>query len=186
MNNVILLYGKPSTGKFTIAKHIKELIEKNGKTCFVFDNHFFNDIVFPYVDVSQHMNKICENVYKIRKIFLDTLTTCSNYKDTTIVFTNVLIDTEDDRKSVEQLIDFANKINAKFYSIQIVADNESILDWCINEDRKTKQKLTDKSAMKSFIENCKFMTLDNSITINNTNKSDTMKQIDDFIKDQLI
>jgi len=185
MNKVVLLYGKPSTGKLTIANHIREQLQSRGRVCHVFDNHFFNDIVFPYVNVTKYLPKICESVYKIREIFLDTLANCSDMQDTTMVFTNVLIDSDDDRDSVRALKEFAKKLNAEFYLVQVVAGDDCILDWCDKEDRKKKQKLTDKDAMKSFITKTKFMTIEDSFVINNVDKDNTMKIVDNFVENKL-
>lgn len=185
MNHVVLLYGKPSTGKLTIAKYIKEILASQGKVCHIFDNHFFNDIVFPYVNITKYLGNICESVYKIRKIFLDTVSKYSEMQETTFVFTNVLLDTEDDTESVNELKKFAKAMKADFIPVQIVAGDESILDWCSNKDRKTKQKLTDREAMRSFINKACFMDLENSVVIKNTDWEKTVKFVEDFVKNNL-
>ena len=181
-NMVVLLHGKPSTGKLTVAKRIEKHINENcggGKKCYVFDNHFFNDIVFPYVNITPNLGKICKNVYKIRSVFLDTLSECSNYKNTVLVFTNVLLNSPDDEESVKELAEFAKKISAKFVPIELCAAPGSILGWTENKDRQLKHKLTDPEQMANFINNTKFLEIENSHQV--INDTDLDKVCNDII-----
>lgn len=170
MNKVILIYGQPSTGKLTIAKKIQEKLIKSGKKCYLFDNHYFNDIVYPYLDITPNLNNICKGVYEIRDIFFDLLAKYNNFNnEATLIFTNVLFDTRDDKKSVKKIKKFAKQLNAKFYTIRLESEYEDILKRCTNKDRAKKNKINDVKLLRWCIEEHSFLSLKDSFCINTSN-----------------
>ena len=66
---VVLLYGAPACGKLTIARELSRI-----KSLFLLDNHHFNDVVMPFVDLNENsLPDINDAIYKIRSLALDIL-----------------------------------------------------------------------------------------------------------------
>jgi tRNA uridine 5-carbamoylmethylation protein Kti12 len=183
MNQIILLCGAPSAGKLTVAKKIQERVRTNGKECFILDNHVFNDCFMTYINpaqTSKHIGAISDAAYKVRSIWLDFFAGINEFDDTVLIFTNVLLDTKKDRNSVKELKLFAKRINAGFTVIELETELKNMLDWCGNEDRRVKKKLTDCAILKEFVASTKFYTPKYAIRIqNNKDKSD--KCVDEII-----
>lgn len=161
MKVIILLYGLPSTGKYTIAKELSKKLDMN-----LIDNHYFNNIIFPYVRLDKDtLPEICNSVYRIRNEFLNMVCKYKN-DDKGMIFTNVLLDTDMDRKAVDDLIDFSNKLNYKFIPIELVCDDNNIKQRINSDDRKEKYKLTDFNVWKQFVNNNSFMHINHHYELN--------------------
>lgn len=166
---VVLLYGAPACGKLTIARELART-----QNLFLLDNHHFNDVVMPFVDVnSNSLPDINEAVYKIRSLALDIL---KKYKKSTscgFIFTNVLLESDADKEAVLELQQFANDMNAHFIPIHLTCSLDVLIQRVQNEERKTKGKLTDPVILKSFLENQKMIDMDhpNKITLDTSDIS---------------
>lgn len=154
-NFVILLHGAPASGKLTVAKALAEKLN-----FFLLDNHHFNDVIFPFVDVNgESLPLICKTVYQIRSLTLNVL---SRYKKQTakgFIFTNVLIDTPDDKGAVKELMDFAHDIEGIFVPIRIACDTAVLLGRVSSKDRAAKCKLTDAGILQNFLTTQKFIDI---------------------------
>ena len=179
MQVVLLIYGLPACGKRTIAKKIAE-----NNNMVLLDNHFFNNIVYPYVIVDSNSRvDISRYVYNIRQNFLDAVEKYSN-KQNGYVFTNVLLDTDDDRASVESLKKFAKTLGYPFVAVHLVCDENSVKERIGTPERATNYKLTDYDIYKEFVTTTKFMDLDNALTLDTSDKSidESAQIITDYIK----
>lgn len=176
-NFVILLHGAPAAGKLTIAK---ALTAKTG--ALLLDNHFFNNVVMPYVEInSETLPELCRNIYKIRSIFLDTLKKyhkgdCSSY-----VFTNVLLDTEDDKKAVKELEAFASYQDAVFIPVELNCRFDALAGRVNTKERAERYKLTDKDMLKNFLEAHKMLEINHlnkiSIDVSDLTAEQTLNEI---------
>ena len=182
MKKVILIYGLPATGKLTIAELLKKEIIKSGKDAYLFDNHYFNNIVYPYLDITPNLNNICKGVYKIRDIFFELVGKFNNFKDNSvIIFTNVLLDNKDDRKAVKQLKLFAQKINADFLPVYLHCDYIDMIKRCSNPERIKRNKIADKELMDWFVNEHDFLTIKDSLSID-TSENTPKKVVNTIIK----
>jgi len=166
---VILLYGAPACGKLTIARELART-----QNLFLLDNHHFNDVVMPFVDInSNSLPDINEAVYKIRSLALDIF---KKYKKSTsygFIFTNVLLESDADKDAVSELQKFANDMGAHFIPIHLTCSLDILLTRVSNKERTLKGKLTDPTILKSFLENQKMIDIEhpNKITIDTSHVS---------------
>lgn len=152
-NFVILLHGAPASGKLTLAKALSEKLN-----FFLLDNHHFNDVIFPFVDVNaESLPLICETVYQIRALTLKVLSRYKKQSAKGFIFTNVLIDTPDDKAAVRELMDFARDIKGVFVPIRIACDTAVLLERVQSADRQEKCKLTDAGILQNFLTTQKFI-----------------------------
>ena len=76
-NQVILIYGLPASGKYTMAKHIQE---KCGG--ILFDNHYFHDMFQNIIYVPEKRRpEYYEKIIMLRATFLDIIKTFYKSKD---------------------------------------------------------------------------------------------------------
>jgi shikimate kinase len=182
MQVVLLLYGLPACGKRTIAKKIAD-----DHKMVLLDNHFFNNIVYPYVGVdSETRVDISRYVYNIRQNFLDVVEKYSN-KQNGYVFTNVLLDTPEDKQAVISLKKFAYSLGYEFIPVYLYCDEESVKERINLPGRAENHKLTDYSLYEEFINTTKFLSLEDSLSINTTenNIDESCEKIVKFIQNKL-
>lgn len=164
---VVLLYGAPACGKLTIARELS-----HHQNLFLLDNHHFNDVVMPFVDLNENsLPDINDAIYKIRSLALDILKKYKKSTSSGFVFTNVLLESDSDKKAVLELQQFADEIEAQFVPIHLTCSLDVLIQRVQNDERKTKGKLTDPEILKSFLAYQKMIDIEhpNKIRINTTN-----------------
>lgn len=166
MDFVFLIYGKPACGKYTIAKELSNIVDG-----YLLDNHFFNNIVFPYVTINNEtLPYICESIYKIEDEFLNIV---SKYKkeNKSYIFTNVLLDNDSDKTFLEKIKMFSQKMNCRFVPIEVICTEECIEKRIDTEDRKNRHKLTNMKDWKNFVDNVAFLDIKNHYEVNTSYKT---------------
>jgi dephospho-CoA kinase len=180
---VILLHGGIACGKLSVAKGLKDKYINEGKTVLILDNHFFNDWLFPYIDInsdSKSVLKVIPYVMKMRKIFLEGLIKANTTIDV-FIFTEVFRDNKDNKNTLKDIKLFAKKINANFYPIEIKANMEQMKKRCKGSDRKNKKKLRDPILLEKFMTENKFLYIKDSYVIYNTTLSKTIMMVYNWI-----
>ena len=169
---VVLLYGNPACGKLTIAKKITEKYKFH-----LMDNHYFNNIIFPYIELTTpNVLAVYPDINKIKKIWMDDVVKYGK-KDGGFIFTDVLVDDKSVRENVKNMKEFAKKLGYRFLPIKLVCNVEDIKKRINTKDRGAKFKLTDFNVWKNYIHNTKFLDVENSLVINNSNIENTMSLI---------
>ena len=166
---VVLLYGAPACGKLTIARELSRI-----KSLFLLDNHHFNDVVMPFVDLNENsLPDINDAIYKIRSLALDILKKYKKSTSSGFVFTNVLLESDSDKKAVLELQQFADEIEAQFVPIHLTCSLDVLIQRVQNDERKTKGKLTDPEILKSFLAYQKMIDIEhpNKITLDTSDIS---------------
>lgn len=166
MQTVILLYGLPACGKYTIAKKLSERLGLH-----LVDNHFFNNMVYPYVNVQvETVGDISTYVYKIRKAWMDCVAKW-NTDGNGFVFTNVLLDTKEDKKAVKEIKDFAKKLGYEFVPIRLHCNEDEVKKRINTPDRKQRFKLTDYDTYQHFLSTTKFLKVRGGFQLTTSNKT---------------
>lgn len=174
---VILIYGHPACGKLTIARKLSEKYNLN-----LMDNHLFNNIIFPYVQLStKNVIAIDPSINKIREIWMENVAQYS-YKDKGFVFTDVLIPSESKQKDVQNLRNFADKMSFQFLAVKLVCDENDIKGRINTPDRRKRFKLTDFNVWKEYVDSTKFLDVEGSVVIKNSNMDNTIKIIEEHLK----
>ena len=178
--HVILIYGAPCSGKYTVAKMLAEKTD-----LYLVDNHFFNNLIFPFVDLSknnkQNNNDLFDGILQIKQIWFDNVAKYGKL-DKGFIFTNALDNSPEDRKCLQQFVDFAAKINYKFVPIKLIVDDAHVRKNIANQDRKDRCKLTDFDEYQKFIRSHEMIDIPNSIVIKNDNLEETIGKIENKIR----
>ena len=147
-NQVILIYGLPATGKYTMAKRLKE---DNG---ILLDNHYFHDMFAHSTEVpKEELPQYWSAVGKLKKQFIEILRQFyPKSKKVRYIFTSVLMKGETLPARLEQ---FAHDIQADFIPIELVARNAVLKKRCQTEYRKARKKISSADSMEKFLEDHK-------------------------------
>ncbi len=180
---VLLLFGSPAAGKFTIGKAVSQKYNAH-----LLDNHHFNNVIMPYVDIDNNsLPDICQATYDIRTLFFNVVR--KHYKkdaNASFIFTNVLIDDPMDYAAFDELRDFANDINACFVPIELVCDIDTLCQRVDTPQRAERFKLTDKEILKSFLISHKMANVQHpnlvKINVSNQTPDETTKAVVDVIE----
>ena len=176
---VILLYGSPCSGKYTIAKVLAKKYDLH-----LVDNHFFNNLIFPFVDLNknnkQSNDDLFDGILKIKQVWFEKVVKYGKL-DKGFVFTNVLDNSLQDRKCLQQFIDFAKQINYRFVPIKLIMDEEQIRNNVSNKDRKDRCKLSVFSDYQKFVREHQALDISGSMVIKNENIDKTIQQIEVFV-----
>lgn len=182
-NQVILIYGLPASGKYTMAKQVQEHC---GGT--LFDNHYFYDMFEGLTEVSNENHyKYFNKVDTVRKAFLDVLRDFYPRKQhVRYIFTSGILRGE---KLPTVLQKFANDINADFIPIELNVRADILLARCDTEVRRNRRgKLTNKNKYKDLLK--QYMSKvwhsrnPNRLVLNSSDLSpeETFKQIKKHLK----
>ena len=172
-NVVITLYGVPACGKLTLANEISKRYDLN-----LVDNHFFNNIIFPFIELNTpNIISIYPDIIKIKKMWLNNVFKYGK-KDKGFVFTNVFLNTKNDKEDANNLKTFANKLGYKWLPIKLVCSEKDIKKRIDTEQRRLKFKLVDFDKWKDYVDNTKFLDIENSLVIENTDINKTLDIID--------
>lgn len=170
---VIALYGMPACGKLTLATELSKRYN-----LYLVDNHFFNNIIFPFIELNTpNIIKVYPDIIKIKESWLKNVAIYGK-KDKGFVFTNVFLDTKDDRQDVENMKNFAKQLGFNWLPVKLVCSEDAIKQRINTEQRKAKFKLVDFKVWKDYVDNTKFLDIDNSLVIENTDLEKTLKIID--------
>ncbi len=145
-NQVVLIYGLPASGKYTVAKKIQE---KCGGV--LLDNHYFHDMFVGITEVTdENRYMYFGKVGDVRRAFLNVLRHFyPKQKPTRYIFTSVLLSGE---KLPARLQKFARDINADFIPIELNVQRDVLVDRCDTEERRKREKLHDKEKYGDWLE----------------------------------
>ena len=136
-NQVILFYGLPASGKYTVAKEIQ-------KKCggVLLDNHYFYDLFVGITEVPDEIrHEWFHRVGDVRRAYMDVLRKFyPRKKRTRFIFTSVLFRGE---KLPANLQKFAHDIDADFIPIELNVRKDVLLKRCNTAQRKKREKISD-------------------------------------------
>ena len=177
--NVIILYGAPAVGKFTVARELQKLLDYK-----FFHNHYTHDLARQLFERgNKYGNEIIEQtrfiVFKeIAKAHLNVVTThtySSNFISTSGLSDPVYV------KKVQSIIE---KEGGRALFIHLIANEKEIVKRVSGESRKEYMKLRNKKIMKDFLDNNDWKTVapvKNNLQIDNSNLS--TKKVAKIIKE---
>ena len=182
-NQVVLIYGLPASGKYTMAKKVQE--QCGG---VLFDNHYFYDMFEGLTEVPEEDHyKYFGKVDAVRKAFLDVLRSFYPKKrHVRYIFTSGILRGE---KLPVVLQKFARDIDADFIPIELSVRADVLLARCDTEQRRKRRgKLTDKKKydglLKQSMPNVYHSRSANRFVLNSSDLSleETFKQIKKHLK----
>ena len=169
-NKVILLYGMPATGKYTMAKRLQQ-----ENKAILFDNHYFHDMFINLIKVSeQELPQYWIELENFKDQFMKIISKFyPKSKKIMYIFTCVLLK---DEIFFEKLQNFADSINADFIPIQLLTSIDILKKRCQTEYRKKRKKISDIDTMENFLKiygnKLPNYTHNNQLTIDTSNLSE--------------
>ncbi len=173
---LLILYGPPAAGKYTIAK---SLAETTGYKFF--HNHASIDVVKPIIDFG------APGFFELSdKIRLDVFEEAAKQNIPGIVFTFVYRK-KDDHKFVNDIVSSMAKYNAEVVFVQIHCDKEVLTQRVSSDQRKDMNKLTSSDELLALMDSDDFQSEIpnvNSHKIDNTNLTveEAVEKISDIIR----
>ena len=143
-NQVILIYGMPATGKYTIAKRLQ------AQDGILLDNHYFHDMFAHSTEVSkEELPLYWSAVGKLKQQFIDILRQFyPKSKQVRYIFTSVLLKGE---SLPDRLEKFATDIQGDFIPIELVARPDVLKNRCQNPVRQARKKISSADSMTNFL-----------------------------------
>ncbi len=133
----IYLFGFPGSGKYTIAKTIKEQVDNS----VLLHNHAISDLIFPIVKADRNTKlpeEIWGHISSIRKEVLNVLSTLA-YKDRLYLMTNCLFHEEDaDQKIYQDVKKSVEKAGLIFFPVRLEISPEENKKRITSSERKHK------------------------------------------------
>ncbi len=181
-NQVILIYGVPAAGKYTMAKRLSD--EKG----FLLDNHYFHDMFKNITEVPENQQKeYFDDVGSLKEEFLKIIQ--KFYPKTEYVryiFTSCIA--EDEKNNIITFQKFAGSINADFIPIELQADIDVLKSRCQTDYRKWRKKISDPQKLERVIHQAFQKSPDfdheNKLCIESSflNEEETFQIIKEFLK----
>lgn len=144
-NQLILIYGMPSSGKYTMAKRLHE------DGALLLDNHYFHDFVRPFIKAEEdEKDHYFQELGKLRTAFYDILRNFYPKKRLSrYVFTAVFVDGEE--QNINDLMDLAKDIKADFIPIELNASSEILKKRCQTDNRRNRNKVSSPDVMEKIL-----------------------------------
>ena len=147
-NQVVLFYGMPASGKYTIAKKIQE---KCGGV--LLDNHYFYDLFDNITEVPNDQKQWYEfsgRVIRVRDAFLNVLRKYYPQKTPVrYIFTSVILSGETFPARLQK---FARDIHADFIPIELTVRSDVLLARCNTEMRRQRKKISNPEKYGKLLE----------------------------------
>lgn len=181
-NQVVLIYGLPASGKYTVAKEIQ-------KQCggILLDNHYFFDMFIGMTEnTDEEWYKYASYVGAVRRAFLNVLQHFyTKERNTRYIFTAALLREE---RLPARLRKFAQSINADFIPIELKVRPEVLLARCDTKARRERKKLHDKNRyndlLKQWLPSAFHSRHPNKLILDSSELSleETVEQIKQYLK----
>lgn len=170
-NQVILLYGMPASGKYTVAKKIQE---KCGGV--LLDNHYFYDLFDNITEISNEQKQWYEftgRVIKVRNAFMDVLRKYYPQKvPVRYIFTAAILSGESFPARLQK---FARDIHADFIPIELAVQPDVLLARCDTEMRRQRKKISNpenySKLLKQWMPRAFHSRSNNKLVIDSSNLS---------------
>ena len=144
-NQVVLFYGTPASGKYTMAKRLSD---ENG---FLLDNHYFHDMFKNLIEVPEEKKKqYFDEVGALKEYFLDIIKRFYPKKENVRYILTACI-AENEKNNILKFEEFALALNADFIPIELKADVEVLKKRCQTEYRKWRKKISNPEKLERLI-----------------------------------
>lgn len=181
-NQVVLIYGLPASGKYTVAKMIQ-----NQCGGILLDNHYFYDMFTNLTEgTDEKWSEYGHYVFVVRDSFLNVIRKFYPKKQhKRFIFTSVILRGE---RFPKMLRKFACDIDADFIPIELSVTNDVLLERCDTLARKQRKKLHNKKKydilLKQWAPNAFHSRSPNKLVLDSSNLSpeETFKQIKKHLK----
>jgi len=151
---IVHLVGFPAVGKYTIAKEVAQLAERQGEHFVVIDNHHTNNVIFAALDVDGVRKLppgVWDRVREVREALLRTIEELSP-REWSFIFTNVLTEHDPgDAEVADRLVSLAARRSSPYVPIRITCETEELLRRVANADRRERLKWIDPDGVRSYV-----------------------------------
>ena len=148
MRCLYYLVGWPGAGKRTVGV---ELARRTGAR--LIDKHLINDPVFQAIG-ADGIEPVPEGAWalvgRVADVVFDAVRTVAP-PDLSHVFTNVLVDSEEDRAHFDRVAALARDRQARFVPVWLTCSTDALLARIGNEDRARRLKLRDPEALAELM-----------------------------------
>jgi tRNA uridine 5-carbamoylmethylation protein Kti12 len=148
---VVLLYGYPAAGKFTIAQALAARMESEGATVRVIDNHYVNNVIFGVLDVDgikPITRDVWRKVLEVRNAVFDTIRDLSP-PHFSFVVTNYLAQNHDE-PLVDELRALAELRQSRFVVARLECDVDELCRRAPSPERSARMKWRDVEALRAL------------------------------------
>jgi hypothetical protein len=160
---IVHLIGYPAVGKYTIAKAVALLAERQGDRYVVLDNHHTSNVIFAALDVDgirQLPPTVWDRVREVREALLRTIEELSP-REWSFIFTNVLTERDpSDVQVVHRLANLATRRNSSYVPIRITCEAEELIRRVTNADRRERSKWIDPDGVRALVSSTSLLSLD--------------------------
>lgn len=160
--NLIVIYGPPACGKFTIAQELSKITSYK-----LFHNHLTLDLIKTILPFGTP--KFWEEVTELRRKLLRL----AAKENVNLIYTFCYYHKEDDEK-VAKIKEIIESEKGKVYFVQILCDKEELYKRVENKSRKKYGKIKDLKILNDVLNNhelFKSVPFEPNISINNTKLS---------------
>lgn len=174
-NQFILIYGPPASGKYTIAKRLKN------EGALLIDNHYFHDIVRPFIENVVFMSpEYKQNISKIKTAFYDILRVFYHKTQSTRYIITDLMDQSQPNK-LQYYMDLASDIDAEFIPIELAAKKSILIARCQTPERAIRGKISHPILAIDQMKGCKTLKFEHPnklyINVSNLDENETYARI---------
>lgn len=152
MGTLFHLIGYPGTGKYTIAKAMRERLEAAGSSGRVVDNHYVNNVVFgllePGAGVPEEAWARCGEVWEAVLKTMETLSPAGWW----FVLTNFLVEEQGDQRWVERVATAAERRGSEFLPVLLRCSRGELLRRAVEPARRARHKITDRAMLEHLLD----------------------------------
>ena len=155
VSSIVHLIGFPASGKLTIARALSEAASTDGAPFVVLDNHHFNNVIFPVLDldgIKPVPPVVWDRTREIAAVLRRTIEELSP-PQWSFIFTNVLTDDRaSERVHVDQLVELAERTDRRYVPVLLHCDPEALTARVANVDRRERRKWIDPAGLREYVD----------------------------------
>ncbi len=162
---IVHLIGYPGVGKYTVAKELVRLTDRDDRRFVLVDNHLTSNVIFSVIPVDGRSaaplpDVVWDRVDEVRAAVLRTVEDLSP-TDWSFVFTNVALEGDPvDRRSVERVRRVAATRHSHYVPVRLACDIDEHLRRVVRPDRADRMKWQDADGVARYRARAELIEID--------------------------